>query len=71
LLKREELSEDDIGSGFLTEQIVQEILDNLKTWQTSNSEPVGLLWHDMLKYVKMCVYLVGGLSVVLSRLDFV
>ena len=51
MLKHEELSEDEVSGGFLTEQIIREVLDSLKTWQCSNSEPVGLLWHDMLKYV--------------------
>ena len=48
LLKHEESSDDDFV-GFVTEDLVHEVLDKLKAWQCPNSEPVGLLWHDLLK----------------------
>ncbi len=49
LLSRAESSEGDPGGGHISEQVVQQLFDGLKTWKTSNSESVGLLWHDLFK----------------------
>lgn len=52
LSKLKESDQPSIGnSEFITEDIIQQVLSDLATWKSPNSESLGQLWLGLLKYV--------------------
>lgn len=64
LLQVEESSTTD--TAFITEEIVQQIRDQLCSWTTLNDESLGELWLGLLKYVSVlqqCTYVHGFMCI--------
>ena len=65
LLQVEESSTSD--TAFITEEMVQQIRDQLCSWKTLNDESLGELWLGLFKYVHMfhrCRLCVGFVCIV-------